>query len=348
MDINDFDYDLPEELVALYPKKERSSSRLLVYNKNSKIDTLFKNICFYLKPNDLLIFNDTKVIPANLKGYIYGENERLTKTHISVTLLKKKQENQWFVLCKPAKKVKEKNLIIFSNTLFAKVISKSYSEIILSFNLKGKELISQLLKFGTVPLPPYILKKRNIRNDDKYSYQSIFAKNFGAVAASTASLHFDKEILKSLGEKKVKYACITLHVGGGTFLPIKTKNINDHKMHSEWGSISKKTMNLIKKTKENGGRIIPVGTTSLRILETAFSRKNCFLPFKGETNIFIKPGYKFILTDGLITNFHLPKSTLIILVSAFLGTNQTLDLYRHAIDQKYNFFSYGDCCLLFR
>ena len=204
------------------------------------------------------------------------------------------------------------------------------------------------MKFGTVPLPPYILKKRSISNDDEVSYQSIFAKNFGAVAASTASLHFDKNILKKLKEKKINHAFITLHVGGGTFFPIKTKNIEDHQMHSEWGFVSKKTMDLIRKTKENGGRIIPVGTTSLRILETAFSRKNHFLPFRGETNIFIKPGYKFLLTDGLITNFHLPKSTLIILVSAFLGTNQTLDLYKHAINQKYKFFSYGDCCLLFR
>ena len=218
----------------------------------------------------------------------------------------------------------------------------------MNFNLTKSSLRSALLEFGSMPLPPYIESQRKADERDKVDYQSIFARNDGAVAAPTASLHFDFELIDRLHEKGVQSAFVTLHVGAGTFLPVKVANIKDHKMHSEWGEVTETTLAKIIETKARGGRVIPVGTTALRIIETAFLKEGIIIPWSGMTDIFIYPGFKFSVSDGLITNFHLPKSTLMMLVSAFIGSQKTRDLYSHAIKNKYRFFSYGDACLLLR
>ena len=345
--ISDFEYFLPEELIALEPTSPRSASRLLVYSENSILDSKFTQITQYLRPNDRLIFNDTRV----LNGKLFGVRNRLTTSgsgisKIEILLNKRISKNQWTALCRPLKRLKVLDQIIISGSLEAEVVSKVDGQCLLNFSKSGHELDEAILKLGQLPLPPYIAKKRSYRDSDNTDYQSVFAKEIGAIASPTASLHFDKPLLKTLSQFGVSLSFITLHVGIGTFLPVKSEDISDHKMHMETGKISASTALEINRTREIGGRIIAVGTTSLRLLETAAMKNGIVNPYDGQTDIFIKPGYKFKCIDGLITNFHFPKSTLLMLISAFIGNNERKRVYTHAVANHYRFFSYGDSCLL--
>lgn len=345
--ITEFDYLLPEELIALEPASPRSASRLLVYAENSIIDSKFNQITQYLRPNDRLIFNDTRV----LNGKLFGVRNRLTTSgsgisKIEILLNKRISKNQWTALCRPLKKLKVLDKIIISGSLEAEVVSKVDGQCLLKFSKSGHELDVAILKLGQLPLPPYIAKKRSYRDSDNTDYQSVFSKKIGAIASPTASLHFDKPLLKSLSQFGVSSSFITLHVGIGTFLPVKSEDISDHKMHMETGKISASTALEINRTRDIGGRIIAVGTTSLRLLETATTSSGIVNPYDGQTDIFIKPGYNFRCIDGLITNFHFPKSTLLMLISAFIGNSERKRVYTHAVANNYRFFSYGDSCLL--
>ena len=345
--ITEFDYLLPEELIALEPTSPRSASKLLVYSENLILDSKFNQITQYLRPNDRLIFNDTRV----LNGKLFGVRNRLTTSgsgtsKIEILLNKRISKNQWTALCRPLKRLKVLDQIIISGSLEAEVVSKVDGQCLLNFSKSGHELDEAILKLGQLPLPPYIAKKRSYRDSYNTDYQSVFAKELGAIASPTASLHFDNPLLKSLSEFGVSSSFITLHVGIGTFLPVKSEDISDHKMHMETGKISASTALEINRTREIGGRIIAVGTTSLRLLETATTSNGIVNPYDGQTDIFIKPGYKFKCIDGLITNFHFPKSTLLMLVSAFIGNSERKRVYTHAVANSYRFFSYGDSCLL--
>jgi len=346
MILNDFDYNLPNYLIADRPISPRSSSRLLIAKKlESFFDSKVSNLPNILNANDLLVFNDTRVLQSRLFGFRVRES---SKAIINVTLLSENEDNTWLALIKPLRKIKVGETIKFNEFFSATLIEKRDGQGVLSFNLTKSSLRSALLEFGSMPLPPYIESQRKADERDKVDYQSIFARNDGAVAAPTASLHFDSELISRLQKKGVQSAFVTLHVGAGTFLPVKVTDIKNHKMHSEWGEVTETTLAKIAKTKARGGRVIPVGTTALRIIETAFLKGGVITPWSGMTDIFIYPGFKFSVSDGLITNFHLPKSTLMMLVSAFIGSQRTRNLYSHAIKNKYRFFSYGDACLLLR
>ena len=345
--IDDFDYSLPDELIALEPKRPRSDSKLLVYSENKILDRKFNELARYLRPNDRLVFNNTKV----LRGRLFGIRNRLTTSgsgiaKIEILLNKRISKNQWTAFCRPLKKLKVLDQIIISSGLEAEVVHKDDGQCLLSFSKSGVILDQAIVKSGQLPLPPYIVKKRSYRDSDNTDYQSVFAKEIGAIASPTASLHFDQSLLKELSEFGISSSFITLHVGVGTFLPIQSKDISDHKMHMESGKISAITAKEINRTREIGGRIIAVGTTSLRLLESAAKKNGIVESYNSETNIFIKPGYKFKCTDGLITNFHFPKSTLLMLISAFIGNDERKRVYSHAVENNYRFFSYGDSSLL--
>jgi S-adenosylmethionine:tRNA ribosyltransferase-isomerase len=346
MDINDFNFELPNELIALRPAVPRTAARLLVSQSSDIQDRQFTDILQYLRPGDRLVLNDTKVIPAHLKGMrVRNSDNGETRASIAVNLLSMNSIGQWLALAKPARRVNVGETIEFGRGFSAVVLEKSPHGILLNFNLTGSDFDTALVNVGLMPLPPYIAAQRavDVRDDD--DYQTVFAKNTGAVAAPTASLHFDTGLLQQLSDMGVNQSKVTLHVGAGTFLPVKVDNIDDHKMHSEWGEVSAQVADEIAQTRAAGGRIIAVGTTALRLIETA-ARSGQIEPFKGDTDIFIKPGFQFNATDGLITNFHLPKSTLLMLVSALIGMDQMREVYDYAIEKQYRFFSYGDSSLL--
>ncbi len=346
-EINDYDYTLPEILIASKPRRPRSSSKLLVFTANGIIDSKFFELTNFLTSKDRIVFNDTKVLKAKLIGSRIRKNDSdITKSRIEVLLSERTSENVWEVLCKPLKKVLTGDQIVFSQALSAKVISKTSTSCTLEFSKSGLLLDEEISKLGDLPLPPYILKKREYTKSDDNDYQTIFAKNLGAIAAPTASLHFDKKLMEELEVAKISTSYVTLHVGVGTFMPVKTIKISDHKMHAEKGIISKQVASEINQTIASGGRIIAVGTTCLRLIESATSTNGTVHEFAGKTNIFIKPGYKFKCVSGLITNFHLPKSTLLMLVSALVGMSERKKIYKHAISKKYRFYSYGDASLL--
>ena len=347
--LSDFDFDLPEELIAIRPVKPRSSARLLVAKENKICDSFVDNLPKFLKSGDRLVFNDTKVLPARLNGVRSRsiESSEKSSAKIEVTLLAAKQKGMWSALIKPLRKVKLGETILFNKSFEAKLIEKVDGQGLLHFNKDNIEFLNQLEELGTMPLPPYIASKRQSDKRDNLDYQTIFAQKIGSVAAPTASLHFDLGLLEKLKNKGVEISFVTLHVGAGTFLPVKSEDIKKHKMHAEFGEINQKTVDEIRQTKKNGGRVIPVGTTALRLLETAAQSNDTLSEWSGETDIFIYPGYKFIVADGLMTNFHLPKSTLVMLVSALMGKETIESIYNHAITQKYRFFSYGDSSLLF-
>lgn len=338
MKVADFDYDLPERCVALRPCTPRDAAKLLVVKPDGLADHVFHKLPALLRPGDLLVFNDTKVIPVRLRGRI-GEGK------VEATLLKPVGAGKWTALVKPGKRFKpgvEVDLNCLKATVFATGVN---GEVTLDFGVNN---ISQVIeKEGEMPLPPYIAKRRAVDFQDRTDYQTTYAKNPGAIAAPTAGLHFTKRLLKSLENKGVQFAYLTLHVGAGTFLPVKVSDTEDHKMHAEWGEITADTADVINTVRINGGRIIAVGTTTLRLLETAADETNKIRPFTDETDIFIAPGYRFKAADLLLTNFHLPKSTLFMLVAAFSGLNQMKAAYTHAIDTGYRFYSYGDGCLLY-
>lgn len=346
MDINDFDFELPNELIALRPAVPRTSARLLVSQSGEVLDRQFTDILQYLRSGDRLVLNDTKVIPAHLKGMrVRHSDNGETQASIAVNLLSMNELGQWFSLAKPARRVNVGEKIEFGADLSAVVLEKSPHRLVLDFNKTGSDFDTALADVGRMPLPPYIAAQRAVDERDDDDYQTVFAKVTGAVAAPTASLHFDTDLLQKLSDMGVTQSKVTLHVGAGTFLPVKVDNIDDHKMHVEWGEVSAQVAEEIAQTKSSGGRIIAVGTTALRLIETA-AQSGQIKAFKGDTDIFIKPGFQFNATDGLITNFHLPKSTLLMLVSALIGTDEMHRIYAYAIDNKYRFFSYGDSSLL--
>ena len=339
MDISLFDYDLNSNLIAQFPCVPRDNSRLLNCIKDVAEDLRFKDLPSILNPGDVLVVNNTKVMPSRL----FGNRGQVI---VEVTLHMKIKKNIWKALIKPGRKCKINDTIIFQNDLKAKVIEKYIEgDVLLHFNKNDSNLLEDINCHGQMPLPPYI--KRNKKNEsDNRDYQTIFAEKDGAVAAPTAGLHFTDELINILKSKGVLFAPITLHVGAGTFLPVKVNNIYDHKMHEEWGFLSENTSNIINNAIQNNNRIISVGTTSLRILETvAKLRDGQIEPWSGVTDLFITPGFQFKIVDLLITNFHLPKSTLLMLVSAFHGKEKTFERYQYAIKQKYRFFSYGDSCI---
>ena len=341
MDINQFDYKLPKELIAQTPLKERSSSRLLILNKNNGNikHEVFSNIINYLHEGDVLVLNDTKVIPARLIG-----SKEETNAVIEILLLKDLGLDTWECLAKPCKRLKIGTIVSFGNgELKAKVIEKLNDGIVHVKLLYSGILMEILDKLGTMPLPPYIHEKL----EDQSRYQTVYAKYEGSAAAPTAGLHFTKELLKEIENKGIIITYVTLHVGLGTFRPVEVENILDHKIHSEFYVMSEETANILNKAKKEGRRIVAVGTTSTRTLETIATNNNgLFKQCSGNTDIFIYPGYKFKAIDALITNFHLPKSTLVMLVSALAGKDNILYAYNEAIKEKYRFFSFGDAMFI--
>ena len=336
MKIDDFDYDLPEECIAQTPLKDRSASKMLVLNKNTGEITHkhFKDVIDYLNKGDTLVLNDTKVIPARLIG-----EKTDTKAVIEILLLKNIEGNIWECLAKPAKRVKIGTVVSFGDGLLKAKCIELGDEGIRQVELIYDGVLYEILdKLGTMPLPPYIHEKL----EDQNRYQTVYAKNEGSAAAPTAGLHFTKELMKQIKEKGINIVFVTLHVGLGTFRPVNTMNILEHHMHSEYYEISQETCDIINKTKENGNRVVVVGTTSVRVLETVATKYNELKKDSGWTDIFIYPGYKYKVVDNLITNFHLPKSTLVMLVSALAGRENILNAYKNAIENDYRFFSFGD------
>ena len=346
-DLLSYNYEYPEDLVALNPLANKDQANMLVFEKNNFSHKKVSDLLKYVSKNDLLVFNNTRVMPCRLIGQRIRSPSGSIKTKVSVTLNKVIEGNLWATFCKPLKKLKQGDLIIFSEDLSAEVVSFRSGQCVMSFDSGRKEFISCLEKIGDMPLPPYIAKKRSPSKDDFKSYQTPFAKIDGSVAAPTASLHFPDDFITRLKRKNISYCFITLHVSGGTFLPIRNKNIDKHKMHSEYAEVDENSASQICETIKKGGKVIAVGTTVMRVLESScFVDKN-FQPFSSFINTFIKPGHSFKVCSGLFTNFHLPKSTLFILVNAFIGTKRADELYRLAINKRYRLFSYGDCCLLF-
>jgi S-adenosylmethionine:tRNA ribosyltransferase-isomerase len=339
MRVADFDFELPPENIALRPVTPREAAKLLVVQNGAFSDLHVGDLPRQLKRGDLLVFNNTKVIPAALSGMRVG---RLgTTPKIEALLHLRLDSARWKAFVKPAKKLEAGDTVQFG-ALSAIVEEKGEAgEITLRFPVSGADLDAALTQVGRVPLPPYIESKRAQDLQDKSDYQTVYAEKAGAVAAPTAGLHFTPQLMKSLQAAGIESEFVTLHVGAGTFLPVKAEDTTDHKMHAEWGEVSLDTLNHIQAVKASGGRVIAVGTTSLRLLESANGT-----PFSGTTDIFITPGYKFNTVDGLLTNFHLPRSTLFMLVCAFAGTETMKAAYAHAIAENYRFYSYGDASLL--
>ncbi|RCS24253.1 tRNA preQ1(34) S-adenosylmethionine ribosyltransferase-isomerase QueA [Phyllobacterium salinisoli] len=355
MRVDLFDFDLPEELIALRPMEPRDQARLLIVQPGSPFqDRRVDALPTMLRPGDALVFNNTKVIPAQLEGI--REREGVT-AHISATLHMRVGPDRWKAFLRPGKRVKEGERIRFGHegsscflgTLDATVIEKGDAgEALLVFDLSGTVLDEAIAAVGHIPLPPYIASKRPEDQRDRTDYQTVYASEEGAVAAPTAGLHFTPQLLERLKQEGVEEHFVTLHVGAGTFLPVKADDTSEHKMHAEIGHVSQATADALNRVRANGGRIVCVGTTSLRLLESAADEDGTIRPWSGATDIFITPGYRFRAVDMLMTNFHLPRSTLFMLVSAFSGMDTMRQAYEHAIREGYRFYSYGDASLLER
>lgn len=342
MQLSDFDFSLPEELIATRPARPRRAARLLIAQADTIEDGVIPDLARILRAGDLLVLNDTRVIPARLSG---TRHRGPAAARIEVTLLDPRPDGLWSALVKPLRKIKPGEEIMFDAGLVATMERREADQALLRFNLTGAAFDAALDSAGQMPLPPYIAAKRPADARDREDYQPIWARHRGAVAAPTASLHFDAALLDQLAQIGVDRTHVTLHVGAGTFLPVKVDRIEDHRMHAEWGHVSEAAAAQIAATRAAGGRVIAVGTTALRLIESA-ARGGAIAPFTGHTDIFIRPGYRFAVTDGLITNFHLPKSTLLMLVSALMGVERMRAVYAHAIAHRYRFFSYGDASLL--
>jgi S-adenosylmethionine:tRNA ribosyltransferase-isomerase len=342
MRLSDFDFDLPEALIATRPARPRTSARLLLAEGDRISDRRVSDLTQILRPGDRLVLNNTKVLPARLFG-TRQRGEAVAK--VEITLLEPRPQG-WRALAKPLRKVQPGEVIRFSDRLSATVAEKSETDLTLAFDLTGDDFDKALAEAGVMPLPPYIAAKRAADDQDRTDYQTVFARHSGAVAAPTASLHFDEALLRALAAMKVDFTEVTLHVGAGTFLPVKVDDVTTHRMHAEWGRVTAAAASEINATKRAGGRVIPVGTTALRLVESAADAAGVLHPFEAETDIFIYPGYRFRVADALMTNFHLPKSTLVMLVSALMGEDRIRRIYAHAIREGYRFFSYGDSSLL--
>jgi S-adenosylmethionine:tRNA ribosyltransferase-isomerase len=349
-----FDFELPQSSIALRPASPRDSAKMLVVQGGDLHDRVVSELPDWLKAGDQLVVNDTKVIAAQLSGRRIG---RATEPKIDATLIKRLDGSRWQALVRPAKKLAVGDGLRFGNegrvcllgNLDAVVESKGEEgEVTLSFSFHGPVLDQAIAELGSSPLPPYIASKREVDDRDTDDYQTMFAVQEGAVAAPTAGLHFTPRLEAVLRARGVGLQRLTLHVGAGTFLPVKADDTSGHRMHSEWGSISEETARTLNEARASGGRIVAVGTTSLRLLESAAREDGTIAPFEGETAIFITPGYRFRAVDALMTNFHLPRSTLFMLVSAFAGLDTMKRAYAHAIASGYRFYSYGDASLLFR
>lgn len=338
MRTTDFDFYLPEKLIAQFPNPDRSASRLLYVDGKREIlkDDMFKNLCQYFKPNDVLVFNDTRVIKARLFG------NKISGGKIELMVERVLSNHRFLALIKSSKSPKPDTDILIANSISAKVIGREQDLFLVEVN-HDMSILELLEQYGQLPLPPYIAHDAD--ETDETRYQTVYAKVPGAVAAPTAGLHFDEAMLSALKAHGVTIAHITLHVGAGTFQPVRVDNIAEHKMHSELYEIPQSTVDAIKHCQAQGGKVTAVGTTSLRALESA-ARGDCLMAGQGETDIFITPGYAFKVVERLITNFHLPKSTLLMLVSAFAGYDTIKQAYAHAINEEYRFFSYGDAMLL--
>ncbi len=354
MRVDDFDFELPEERIALRPASPRDAARLLVVRPGARLeDRVVRDLPALLRPGDVLVFNDTKVIHAQLHGV---RSRGDAKLNVGVTLLERIDELSWWTLARPGRRLKVGDHIRFGHegrvcllgTLEAKVEEKAADgRVRLSFGFHGAYLDEAVATLGDAPLPPYIASRRAPDERDIADYQTVYAAHEGAVAAPTAGLHFTEALLRRLEEAGVTRALVTLHVGPGTFLPVKAEDTRDHRMHAEHGSIDAGVAERLNQARAAGGRIVAVGTTSLRLLESAADEAGCIRAFDGATDIFITPGYRFRAVDLLLTNFHLPRSTLFMLVGAFSGLDTMRAAYAHAIAEGYRFYSYGDACLLY-
>jgi S-adenosylmethionine:tRNA ribosyltransferase-isomerase len=353
--VDEFDYHLPEELIALRPAVPRDAARLLVVEQGASppfADRTMLDLPGLLQPGDALIFNDTKVIPAELRG---ARERDGASAQISVTLIERRDAQTWQALARPAKRLKAGDSIMFgggSNVcllgrLAATVEGRGEEGVVtLRFELSGPALDEAIAALGAMPLPPYIASRRAADYQDRSDYQTMFAREEGAVAAPTAGLHFTDRLMQALAARGISRHCVTLHVGPGTFLPVRAADTADHVMHPERGAITQETAAALNDVKARGGKIVAAGTTSLRLLESAAGPNGKLAPFSGETRLFITPGYRFRYVDRLLTNFHLPRSTLFMLVASFTGLDLMRRAYAHAVDERYRFYSYGDACLL--
>ena len=350
-----FDFQLPEALIALRPAVPRDAARLLVVDPACEppiADSMICDLPELLRPGDALVFNDTKVIPAELDGVRRRDGGA---ARVAVTLIEKLGTDRWQALARPAKRLKAGDRILFGEgnnacllgSLAATVDARGEDgEVTLSFDLAGAALDDAIHMLGNMPLPPYIASRRSADDQDRGDYQTLFAREEGAVAAPTAGLHFTAGLMRALADRGISGHFVTLHVGAGTFLPVRAADTEGHRMHAEHGAVSPATANALNAVKAGGGRIVAVGTTSLRLLESAAGEDGRLRPFAGETSLFITPGYRFLFVDRLLTNFHLPRSTLFMLVASFSGLDLMKRAYAHAIQRGYRFYSYGDACLL--
>ena len=340
MRVDLFDFELPQELIALRPVRPRDSARMLLVPSEGEFgDRLVNDLPGMLSPGDVLVFNDTRVIPAQLEG-------RRGEAKIGATLHKRIDLRRWQAFIRNAKRLREGDVIQFGGEVSA-IAEQRHADGSFTLTFAGDDPVEVLLeRAGRMPLPPYIAGKRATDAQDREDYQTMFAERDGAVAAPTAALHFTPELIAALDKNGIRRETLTLHVGAGTFLPVKADDTDDHQMHAEWGRIEPEMAGRLNQVRANGGRIIAVGTTSLRLIESAARDDGVILPFEGDTSIFITPGYRFKAIDGLMTNFHLPKSTLFMLVSALMGVERMHAAYAYAIEEGYRFYSYGDSSLL--
>ena len=353
MRVADFDFELPEGRIALRPAIPRDAARLLVVRGAGGLqDRIVADLPELLQPGDALVFNDTRVIPARLSGVREREDSRI---RVEATLHRRLSPERWSAFMRPGKRLREGDRVRFGETsdtacflnqLDATLEAKGEGgEVTLRFDLAGPDLDRAIRELGVMPLPPYIAARRAEDEQDLSDYQTMFAREEGSVAAPTAGLHFTPELIERLSARGISHHFVTLHVGAGTFLPVKTEEVSEHRMHTEYGEVSPETAQALNAVRAAGGRIVPVGTTSLRLLESAAGEDRVICPFAGETDIFITPGYRFRAADALMTNFHLPKSTLVMLVAAFAGLETVRTAYAHALTEGYRFYSYGDASL---
>ena len=346
---SDFDFDLPDELIAHQPFFPKEKTKMLVYNGSQIIDTQLINLLNFLQEGDVMVFNDAFVVKAKLSAKI---SRNLAKLEFNLDQEEPENPGVWRALCRPAKKVMAGDMLEIAPDFMAAILEKTNDGFIkIKFDCTDDKLLQKLEKYGATPLPPYIKREENLndlKKEDQKNYQTIYAANGTAVAAPTAGLHFNQEIFDKIAAKKIAKVFVTLNVGAGTFLPVRADEVKDHKMHSEFYTISQEAAATINQAKAAGKRIVAVGTTSLRVLESASDANGHLQERSAHTDIFIYPGYKFKTVDILMTNFHLPKSTLFMLICAFVGKEKAFEIYTHAISQQYRFYSYGDSSLLFK